>query len=47
MAWILWLIRYLLVGMEFETKSSMDTSTMWLILKLSSMDSEEFGYVTY
>ena len=25
----------------------MDTSTMWLILKLSSMDSEEFGYVTY
>ena len=25
----------------------MDTSTMWLFLKLSSMDSEEFGYVTY
>ena len=25
----------------------MDTSTMWLILKLSSINSEEFGYVTY
>ena len=25
----------------------MNTSTMWLILKLSSINSEEFGYVTY
>ena len=25
----------------------MDTSTMWLILKLSSINSEEFAYVTY
>ena len=24
----------------------MNTSTMWLILKLSSINSEEFGYVT-